>query len=296
VPLTTVMLLTVTPVFVMLTVAPETKFVPVRVTGTLAPCAPLVGLMALRVGAAGLTVKTTAAEVPFAVVTVTLAGPVAAVAPIAKLAVIVVALTTVTLLTVTPVFEMLTVAPETKFVPVRVTGTVVPCAPLVGLMEASVGAAGLTVKTAGAEETPAIVTVTLAAPRAAVAPIVKLVVIVVELTTLTLPTVTPPFVMPTVALETKFVPLSVTGTVVPCTPAEGEMPDSVGPVPAPIGWIAAARRKAIRSDVAAKRCVRAVLLRSKRMVRGPRPAAGSFRAGRCAKGARSRRVAGTGLR
>ena len=61
---TTTTLLTVTPVEETVTVAPETKFVPVRVTGTWSPWTPLVGAMAVRVGAAALTVKMTAAVVP----------------------------------------------------------------------------------------------------------------------------------------------------------------------------------------------------------------------------------------
>ena len=94
-------LLTVTPVEEMATVAPETKFVPVRVTGTLAPRTPLEGAMEVRVGAvAALTVKTAAAVVPPVVVTETLRAPVAAVAEIVSVAVIWVALTTVMLLTV----------------------------------------------------------------------------------------------------------------------------------------------------------------------------------------------------
>ena len=76
------------------------KFVPVRVTGTLAPWTPLAGAIAVRVGAAALTVKTTGAVVPPVVVTVTLRAPVVAVAAMVNVAVIWVALTTVTLLTV----------------------------------------------------------------------------------------------------------------------------------------------------------------------------------------------------
>ncbi len=81
--------------------------------------------------------------VPPLVVTVTVLAPAAAVLAITKSAVIDVALTTVTLLTVT--FEPLTatVAPETKFVPVNVTDTVLPCTPDVGLMLVKVGAGGL---------------------------------------------------------------------------------------------------------------------------------------------------------
>jgi hypothetical protein len=65
-------LLTVTPGLLTFTVVPETKLVPVRVTGMLAPGAPLLGLIELSVGAAGLITKDTAsvdAGIPFASVT-----------------------------------------------------------------------------------------------------------------------------------------------------------------------------------------------------------------------------------
>ncbi len=54
--------------------APEMKFVPVRVTETLAPTVPLEGLIELSVGALepALTVKVWALLVPPEVVTVTL--------------------------------------------------------------------------------------------------------------------------------------------------------------------------------------------------------------------------------
>ncbi len=120
--------------------------VPVSVTGTVAPCAPLFGLMEVRVGAAGVTAKVTALLVPPEVVTVTLAVPRAAVGAILKSAVIWVELITLTLLTVTPELLTFTVAGETKLVPVSVTGTVAPCAPLVGLVEVRVGAAEVTAK------------------------------------------------------------------------------------------------------------------------------------------------------
>jgi hypothetical protein len=73
---------------VVATVAPETKFVPVRVTGTLAPWTPVAGLTDVNVGAGGLTVKTTAALVPPLVVTVTLAAPGVALAAMVDVAVI----------------------------------------------------------------------------------------------------------------------------------------------------------------------------------------------------------------
>jgi hypothetical protein len=57
------------------------------------------------------------------VVTVTLAAPTAALAPMLNVAVIRVELTTVTPLTAIPLLVVDIVAPDTKFVPVRVTGT-----------------------------------------------------------------------------------------------------------------------------------------------------------------------------
>ena len=132
VALTRVTLLTVISAVETLTVAPARKFVPVRVTGTVAPWMPLEGAMEVRVGAAVLTVKTAAAVVPPEVVTETLRAPVGAVAEIVSVAVIWAALTTVTLLTVMSAEETSTVAPARKFVPVRVTGTVAPWTPLAG--------------------------------------------------------------------------------------------------------------------------------------------------------------------
>lgn len=128
------------------TVAPVTKLVPVNVTETVLPCTPALGLTLVKVGAGGLTVKVFAPVVPPAVVTVTFRSPNAAEPPISKSAVSEVPLLTLTFLTVT--FDPLTatvVEPEMKFVPVRVTETVVPCTPVVGLTAVSVGASGMTV-------------------------------------------------------------------------------------------------------------------------------------------------------
>ena len=86
--LTTVTLLTVTSAEETFTAAPETKFEPVRVTGTVAPCKPLDGAIAVRPGAAALTVKTTGPVVPSAVVTVTLRAPGVGVAARVNVAVI----------------------------------------------------------------------------------------------------------------------------------------------------------------------------------------------------------------
>ena len=117
------------------------KFVPVKVTGTLLPTTPLDGLTEVSVGPAALTVKVAAPLVPPLVVTVTLAAPSVAFPAMAKVAVICVALTTVTPLTVTPGLLTATVAPAMKFVPVKVTGTLLPTTPLDGLTEVNVGPA-----------------------------------------------------------------------------------------------------------------------------------------------------------
>jgi hypothetical protein len=141
----TLTLLTVTPGLLTFTVAPETKLEPVRVTFTLVPAVPLLGLIEVSVGAdgvGGLRVKLTGLLVPPDVFTVTLAEPEAAVAAMRKVAVIWLAFATLTLLTVTPGLLTFTVAPETKLEPVRVTFKLVPAVPLSGLMEVSVGEAG----------------------------------------------------------------------------------------------------------------------------------------------------------
>ena len=125
----------------------------------------------------GLTVNVTAPLVPPNVLTVTLAAPVAAFAAIVKEAVICVGLTTVTLLTTTPALSTLTVAPEVKLVPVRVTETVAPWTPFDGLMDVKVGTTEPTVKDNGPLVPPGVVTVTLVGPAAAVVAMVNVAVI-----------------------------------------------------------------------------------------------------------------------
>ena len=114
---------------------------------------------------------------PPAVVTVTLRAPKVAAAAMVNVAVIWVALTTATLLTVTPVEETVTVAPEMKFDPVRVTGTVSPWTPFEGAIAVRPGGAALTVKGTAEVVPPAVVTVTLRAPKVAAASMVNVAVI-----------------------------------------------------------------------------------------------------------------------
>ena len=96
-----------------------------------------------------MTVNAAAPLVPPLVVIVTFTAPSAALAAMVSVAVICVGLTTVTLLTAIPVLFVDTVAPDTKFVPVRVTGTLAPWTPLAGLIEVRVGGGGFTVNVAG---------------------------------------------------------------------------------------------------------------------------------------------------
>jgi len=139
--LTTVRLLTVTPVPLTATVDPAAKSVPVSVTFTVCPCVPELGLTEVSVAAPEFTVNACEPLIWLLLVTVTFWAPVGAFAAMVNVAVIDVLLTTVVLLTVTPVPLRLIVDPVAKFVPVRVTGTDVPWMPLLGVIEVSVGLA-----------------------------------------------------------------------------------------------------------------------------------------------------------
>jgi hypothetical protein len=86
-------------------------------------------------------------------------------------------LATATFETVTPVPVTFTLAPDTKFVPVSVTETAVPCVPADGLTEVSVGAAAVTLKGTVPLVPPVVVTETLYCPVAAFEAIVKVAVI-----------------------------------------------------------------------------------------------------------------------
>ena len=228
--LTTTMLVCLSPTPCNPTCEPLMKFVPVSVTLTDVPRAPLEGVTELSVGKvlAGVTVNVAELLVPPAVVTETLEAPSVAPAAIVKVAVALVALTTDTFETVIPL-PLLKVRGATKPVPVRVTGTDEPCDPLEGLMEVRVGttAADVMLKETLPLVPPAVVTDTLCPPVAAFAAIVKVAVAVVALTTDTFETVIP---LPLLRLRgaTKPVPVRVTGIDAPWAPVEGLMEVRVG--------------------------------------------------------------------
>src|ERR1700687_6208279 len=236
VPLTTVVLLTVMPVPLRPIVAPDAKFVPVSVTGTVCPCVPELGLTELSVGAPApeFTVNVCEPLVLPELVTVTFCAPVGAFEAMVNVAVIDVPLATVVLLTAMPVPLKPIVAPDAKFVPVSVTPTVCPCVPELGLTELSVGAPALefTVNVCEPLVLPELVTVTVWAPVGAFKAMVNVAVIDVPPTTVVLLTVMPVPLRPIVAPDAKFVPVSVTGTVCPCVPELGLTELSVG-APAP---------------------------------------------------------------
>ena len=101
VELLTKRLLTITPSPKVTVVPPTTKRAPNSETFSVAPRAPVLGLMSSRIGGGALIVKGCAPLVP-GVVTVTVRAPTAAAASITKLAVSDVVLPTTTELTVTP--------------------------------------------------------------------------------------------------------------------------------------------------------------------------------------------------
>jgi hypothetical protein len=120
------------------------RLVPVIVTGTVVPCAPVAGVNDVMVGNGAVTVKFAVAE-PDDVVIVTVCTPVVAVPAITKLADCEVAVPPPDNVAVTPVPATLMLAPL-KLVPAMTTGTVVPCTPVAGVNEVMVGAGEVTVK------------------------------------------------------------------------------------------------------------------------------------------------------
>jgi hypothetical protein len=140
---TTTTLLALTPVLEKLTAVAPVRLVPVKVTATVVPRAPEVGVSEVSVGTG--TARTVKAPfklglVPPGVVMLTARVPTAAPAVMLNVAVTVVAFRTTTLLALTPVPEKLTAVVPVRLVPVRVTATAVPRVPEVGASEVSVGA------------------------------------------------------------------------------------------------------------------------------------------------------------
>ena len=149
---------------------------------------------------------------------------------ITKFAVIVVVFTTEIPVTDTPPPLTATEDPDVKLAPVKVTATVAPRAWALGVTELSVGRGGLlTVNVTELVWMPPVVTVTLLPPVAAVFAMAEVAVIVVALCTVTLLMVMPlPETFTVDPRVEKFVPVSVTLTVVPRKPPFGETAVRVG--------------------------------------------------------------------
>jgi len=113
------------------------RLVPVSVTATVVPRSPEAGEMLVRVGVSAVTVNGTVLVVPTDAVTLTFLVAGGAVAEMVKVAVTVVELTTPMSLTVMPLAappDMVIADAPVRFVPVRVTFTVVPRRAVFGLM------------------------------------------------------------------------------------------------------------------------------------------------------------------
>jgi hypothetical protein len=204
------------------------RFVPVMVTGTLVPRAPLLGLMVVSDGCGAFTVNATVPVVPNGVVTETVPAPSAALLAIANVAVIVPELVTATLVTVIPALDTLTVAGPLRFVPVRVTPKVLPCLPVAGLIDVSVGGP-TTVNVTLPVVPPEVVILTLWGPSMVAGAMVNVALTVVAFTAVKLLTVMfGEFTTVTAVVPNRLVPVSVTTTVVPANPDDGEIDVNVG--------------------------------------------------------------------
>jgi hypothetical protein len=210
-----------------LIVVGEMKLSPVKKTIELLPRWPLGGLMEASVGGETRTVKVTGLLVPPAVVTVTLTGPGVILKPILKVPVMTVELVTVEAIILPG--QLIVVAPGTKLVPINVNGTFVPCAPVFGVIDVSVGGGGLvTVKFTELLVPAGVVTVILPAPSEALLAMVNVAVIDVGVITVHALGVMPPFTELTLQGEVKLAPVKVTGTVTPREALDGLMELSVG--------------------------------------------------------------------
>jgi hypothetical protein len=224
---TTVTALTVTPLPALTVVPVAVKLVPVSVTGTAVARRPVLGATEPSVGCGGeTTVNVTVLLVPPGAVTLTVLAVKPAVAAIVNIPVTVVSFTTVTPPTVTPVLETVMAVVPVRPEPVRVTGTLVPRPPDVGVIEVRLGPT--TVNVCALLVPLDVVTLMFLAPSVVDDEIVKVVVSVVEFTTVTVPTVTPLPAVTVVPVVVKFVPVSVTGMAAPRRPVLGATEVSVG--------------------------------------------------------------------
>jgi hypothetical protein len=208
------------------------KFVPVRVTGTAVPRRPDTGLIAVSVGAGGATTVNGRVLVsPAGVERLTFLTPVGALGPMLKVPVTVVEFTTTKLVAVMRLPNPFPIVAPVRFVPVKVTLTLVPCAPVLGAIEVRVGPN--TVNVTALLVPFGVVTVTFLVVSPAVVVIEKVAMISESLTTVIEVTVTPApetFTEVAPARATRSLPIKVTATFVPRSPVLGVIEDSFGPL------------------------------------------------------------------
>ena len=228
VALTTVKPLTVMPLPDTLIPVEPSKLLPVRVTGTLVPWAPVFGEIEVSAPGGTITVNVTALLVPAADVVVTFLAPPDAEGEIANVAVTEVSLTTLTAVTVIPFPETLTAVVPCNPVPVSVTLTVLLRLPEAGAIEVSTGPRMANGRVLLAP--PTVTTSMFTLPIGAVVLLLKVAVMLVALTKTTLLIEKPATagVATTVDPATKFVPVRVTFTDVPRNSELGAMDVSVG--------------------------------------------------------------------
>jgi hypothetical protein len=230
---------TVTPVTVIplvgaatFTVVPAAvKFMPLKVTGTLVPRKPEAGVIELSMGVPGTTtVNVTGVVVPAGEVTVTFLAVSAAVGEMVKVAVTVVSLTTAMPLTVMPPPDTLTAVAPVRLMPVRVTDSLVPRAPVFGATEYRPAGGTRTVNVTALLDPAGVVTVTFLAPPGAPAEITNVAVTVVSLSAFIPVTVTPPPETAIAEVPVRPVPVRVTKTELPRRAEAGAIDVSTGPV------------------------------------------------------------------
>jgi len=216
-------------------VAPVAEFLRVTVPDFVVPLAGVLvkaGAGPVNAGVPPVTVKGSVLLVPPGVVMPRFLTPSGAPLEMFKVAVTWVAETTVRLVTgISPPIPVMAKAPV-RLVPLKVTVTAVPRAPEVGEMDVNVGAGGaVTVKVTGLVTPPGVETLTARAPVAAKFAMVNVAVTVVTFTGTRLLTATPGPLTVMAKAPVRFVPVRVTGTLVPRRPVLGEIEVSVGAAP-----------------------------------------------------------------
>lgn len=161
---------------------------------------------------------------PEALLTYTSCGPEAVEGSSTKVAVICEAFTTTTFRTAAPMPLRRITVPEAKLAPDKITLTEVPAFPVLGAIDVNVvaNAEGVTRNGKDAVVAPAVVTVTLYVPTAAIGLTLNTALIWMALGTETADTLTPLPLIATVAPAVKFVPLMFTSKFVPTVPPLGD--------------------------------------------------------------------------